>query len=291
MTSDTETTDTATPDPMTPGRLAEIREREQATIPGPWFVVDDQGGTLERWINSKNGTLQVCLGYLGNRTEAEAAFIAHARQDVPALLAEVERLRAELAAARKGKVESQLDRLDDWAGDLATVVAERDAGRTEAQEHAEEIADLKRTVSFTDEALREAREDRDDALREAERLRAKLDEIRAAAAGTDVDWLAEHVRRAVHYVLGQVEPRLDLKMMAQASEDVATHIKAESVPIVSERVIGLAIDYVKRAQAERDRLAERGERIKDITARMRSHSGLRSWADHIEATLDGTEAS
>lgn len=81
-------------EPMSDERIAEIRAREQATIPGPWFVVDDQSGTLERWINSEDGTLEVGLGYLGNRTEDEAAFIAHARQDIPDLLNEVDRLRA-----------------------------------------------------------------------------------------------------------------------------------------------------------------------------------------------------
>jgi hypothetical protein len=78
---------------LTPERRAEIREREQATIPGPWTVVDDEH-TVERWIRSEDGTLEVGLGYLGNRTETEAAFIAHARQDVPDLLDEVERLTA-----------------------------------------------------------------------------------------------------------------------------------------------------------------------------------------------------
>jgi len=57
--------------PMSPDYLAEIAARAEAVTDGPWGP------------------------HLGVTTNV---FIAHARADVPALLAEVERLRAELAA-------------------------------------------------------------------------------------------------------------------------------------------------------------------------------------------------
>ncbi|WP_141576073.1 hypothetical protein [Actinomadura sp. WMMA1423] len=63
---------------------------------------------------------------------------------------EVERLRAELAEVRKGKVEQMLGRIDDWSGDLARVVADRDRLTAQrnavidlvAQEHTDAAADV-----------------------------------------------------------------------------------------------------------------------------------------------------
>jgi hypothetical protein len=70
--------------------LAAIKERTEQATPGPWTnheeevvgqeVVDPAGRTL--------------VDVRGDHEEADAEFIAHAREDVPALLAEIERLRA-----------------------------------------------------------------------------------------------------------------------------------------------------------------------------------------------------
>jgi hypothetical protein len=79
--------------PMSDERLAEIRAREQGVPPAPWRSEDD-ARTLERWILSEDGTLEIGLGYVGNRTEDVAAFIVNARQDIPDLLDEVARSRA-----------------------------------------------------------------------------------------------------------------------------------------------------------------------------------------------------
>jgi hypothetical protein len=82
-------------EPMTPEYLAEIRQREQAVPPAPWRTEDDER-TLTRWILSEDGALEVGLGYVGNRTEDVGEFIVHAREDIPALLDEVERLRTQM---------------------------------------------------------------------------------------------------------------------------------------------------------------------------------------------------
>lgn len=87
---------------MTQGRLDAIQERVDATTDGPWEQcgrgIDGGPSSLTEVV-----TLDVeCMGYcyggtgLGVQNEADAEFIAHAREDVPALLAEVERLRAAL---------------------------------------------------------------------------------------------------------------------------------------------------------------------------------------------------
>lgn len=70
---------------MTPERLAEILERAEAATPGPWRI-DGRRVVYERdgWSEMVTPILHV---------SADATFIAHARTDVPELVAEIERLR------------------------------------------------------------------------------------------------------------------------------------------------------------------------------------------------------
>lgn len=74
---------------MTEQQLADLDALAAAATPGPWEQIDS------RAYSSGTG-LQVCLC---NETDADAAFIAAARTAVPALVAEVRRLRHELARA------------------------------------------------------------------------------------------------------------------------------------------------------------------------------------------------
>lgn len=95
---------------MSPERIAEIRAAEQAATPGPWEV-DGPGPDMRRneedpddekewrnhaaWVNTPD-MVGTCEGdYL--RTQ-DADFCALAREAVPELLAEVERLLAERPA-------------------------------------------------------------------------------------------------------------------------------------------------------------------------------------------------
>jgi len=85
---------------VTPERLKEIEGRARAATAGPWGVEQDDlmwqlfGGdgmmALQLAKCPKSGTPYA--EYWPN--EADSSFIAHARTDVPALVAEVERLRA-----------------------------------------------------------------------------------------------------------------------------------------------------------------------------------------------------
>lgn len=70
---------------MNPEQLNAIKERVAKATQGPWEYDED-----ERGIWNKGG-----FNYLGTVTLSHnsAEFIAHAREDVPALVAEVERLR------------------------------------------------------------------------------------------------------------------------------------------------------------------------------------------------------
>jgi hypothetical protein len=83
--------------PLTDEQYAAIRAREAAATPGPWHVEDDKRD-LNRWVVSEAGTLEANFGYVGNGNQDDSAFVAAAREDVPALLGEVDRLRKVNAA-------------------------------------------------------------------------------------------------------------------------------------------------------------------------------------------------
>ncbi len=84
---------------MTREQLKAIRDHVEAATPGPWeagtaFCCPDCG-----WVDGPKRT--VCPVYEGTkRTHTldanDAEFIAHAREDVPALLMEVERLQTDV---------------------------------------------------------------------------------------------------------------------------------------------------------------------------------------------------
>lgn len=89
-------------------RREEIKARAEAATPGEWeaFQLWEDGDII-----TGGGNFEICTpeydvcAYIKNsapiRREADAAFIAHARQDIPDLLAEVERLRAQVVAANR----------------------------------------------------------------------------------------------------------------------------------------------------------------------------------------------
>lgn len=82
--------------------LTEIKAREQAATPGPWNVGD---GCHERFFAGRNSVISPLRvvadraiydgGAFDDQTFADMSFIANARTDIPALVAEVERLTRE----------------------------------------------------------------------------------------------------------------------------------------------------------------------------------------------------
>ena len=89
---------------VTPERLAEIRARVQGATPGPWEAVagafgdpangpDHMRVLREGWTEAYDAEHTVARLEYDARGGSDAEFIAHAREDVPALLAEVERLK------------------------------------------------------------------------------------------------------------------------------------------------------------------------------------------------------
>lgn len=82
--------------------LEAIKQREAAATPGPWVLADGSRGftpgcTIFEGDNSGRVIAYTAsMGASLERLQADGAFIAHAREDVPALVAEIERLRTAL---------------------------------------------------------------------------------------------------------------------------------------------------------------------------------------------------
>ena len=98
-------------EPMTPERLDEIKERAGAATGGKWHAADSIAPKIlvYAWVAREGDERPEAL-YLGEcyadakgQGRRNMKFIAHAREDVPDLVAEVERLTArvnELETAR-----------------------------------------------------------------------------------------------------------------------------------------------------------------------------------------------
>ncbi len=92
--------------------LAAIEARANAATEGPW---EDNGSSIDRhWSVGGQPVIELLShnrGYESHETlewkEADRAFIAHARSDVPALVARVRELEAQLADALKREDETQ----------------------------------------------------------------------------------------------------------------------------------------------------------------------------------------
>jgi len=79
---------------MTDDELKAIKARAEAATPGPWATV------LGRYVLSRADAFKGQPDWpLMPKTAEDATFIAHARMDMPALVAEVERLRDALNVA------------------------------------------------------------------------------------------------------------------------------------------------------------------------------------------------
>ena len=92
---------------MTPEQIAAIKARAEAATKGPWtspWDLPDDATEDQIYIAGPRGEMVVgTMWYDGQHfacAEQDAAFICHARSDVPALVAEVERLRKALEAAK-----------------------------------------------------------------------------------------------------------------------------------------------------------------------------------------------
>jgi hypothetical protein len=85
------------PQALSETRLAEIRNRRiDEVTAGPWLVADGEDRRPVVYVELPAGGVRVLFS--GAASEADAQFVASARRSVPELLAEVDRLRAEIAS-------------------------------------------------------------------------------------------------------------------------------------------------------------------------------------------------
>jgi len=105
--------------------LAAIRARVDAATPGPWAIVERNGDPIRRKLRGADNRFILGLAALLYPDPADADFLTHAREDVPALLAEVEHLQglamglsidAERAAAERDELAAQVRqaRAEGW---------------------------------------------------------------------------------------------------------------------------------------------------------------------------------
>lgn len=86
--------------PLTPAELGEIRERAEKATQGEWTPGTSAKGAAAVWTAiSVTGSMQVAETGYAEFDHDNANFIAHSREDLPRLLAEVDRLKVERDAA------------------------------------------------------------------------------------------------------------------------------------------------------------------------------------------------
>ena len=83
-------------------QLKEIEAREQATSKGPWVLADEPDEEWGDWRVYRGNALLAEFAHADtNEQDTEnATFFAHAKTDIPLLIAEVRRLRVELSRTR-----------------------------------------------------------------------------------------------------------------------------------------------------------------------------------------------
>ncbi len=128
--------------------LDPIRARVEAATEGPW-VADCDAGDADRWYVDRLDRGPVCHVGMSEAAPGDADFIAHARQDVPALLDEVARMTA--------LVESSRQTAQDYADEVAAAHEERDDAQIAADvrwKAAESLAAERDALAAQVEAVR-----------------------------------------------------------------------------------------------------------------------------------------
>lgn len=126
---------------MTDAELTAIEARCAAATDGPWRVCNHAGGYLGIQCNTRYGYVAECGDQLDEQHHENATFIAHARTDIPALLAEVRRLRTENEQIQK------------WAQTTLDYADERIAVLREGIEHAARLTGHGRMVAILNNLL------------------------------------------------------------------------------------------------------------------------------------------
>lgn len=117
---------------LTPAQLAEIRQRAEKATPGPWGAVysEDGEGEADLFAYSGGGGHVVAeFPDYDNNAVQDAEFCAHARQDVPDLLAHIAHQDATIAALREALDILDFDGADDAGWNLDEAMKGVECGR------------------------------------------------------------------------------------------------------------------------------------------------------------------
>lgn len=183
MPTDREPKGQTVTEPLTNDQLRAIEGRKATAWRGPWTVQNVPAAAFVE-IGTPDGPIAQVSVHL----RADAEFIAHARQDVPALLGEVQRLTAENHKLQRD--EDQLIGERDQAQEAADKLAYAIAPVEVIGEH----SDMNNPWDNAHEELHQQRQEladtammRDFNQRSAEHIAAKRNLAEAAIAGWDRD--------------------------------------------------------------------------------------------------------
>jgi hypothetical protein len=131
---------------VTARELQAIKARAARATPGPWQLHVRGTSTTIEAQDGKKWIAQALLGTYGiGNVEANAAFLAHARDDIPTLVAEVERQRAEHAALAEQLRQTTAAR-DDLSQRAMLAAQERYVGATGTERENVRLRALLRTL-------------------------------------------------------------------------------------------------------------------------------------------------
>lgn len=136
-----------TQDPMTQEQLDAIQGRVDGATRGPWGCYGDGAHEVFDAGEYSDGDRGEVVAAVIDKL-SDAVFIAHAREDVPALLAEVERLRADNARLRSLTAEHETDLLDTRAGLALANTARKEGAAAMDQAHRDIEKDRARGVPY-----------------------------------------------------------------------------------------------------------------------------------------------
>lgn len=166
--------------------LDAIEARANAATPGPWKRLPSLSidYAVESEVSKGCGVPDLMIDLSGDSARADADFIAAARTDVPALVAEVRRLRVAIGVGREGIIER-----DETIARLASEAEEERHRASLAKDDAEsarEEARLWKALAQAEKACRMA-PFRSDHVSKHELLEARAAADKALRCGAGID--------------------------------------------------------------------------------------------------------
>lgn len=140
---------------MNQKQLEEIKGRIEKATPGPWKAKKNCAGSF---VVHGEGTDESYFAWLCSRgeTSADFDFIAHARQDMPALIAEVEQLQTAQLKAFNAGYDVQQKHIDETVRQYGAEIDRLTGERDEARQDCANAERLNMEIADENAALRKA---------------------------------------------------------------------------------------------------------------------------------------